>query len=456
MIIKVPQISSGIRIQPFIQQSGDNLPLYFKGTGGNIHHLVKALVKIFFVRRQIRNTGHIDSYHPNAACALSGAEIPACFLSQFSQIQTKPAAHGTYVAGLHVGINIIAEIRGSVFCCHFKEESVVFCVGPVKILGNRICRDRILEASSVGIALNHDLNEGLVDHIHFLLAVLIKEIHFFTAHHGRKLRQVVGHCPVQGDIGKRRLGSPAAGGIYAINKGFNTFFHFRIGQVIHFNKGGQIGVKRGESLGSRPFVLHDPEEVYHLIAQHGKMGRRSGGDLSRNSSQAFRNQLLQRPAGTVSCKHGQVMNMDVRIPVGFCDFLIVYFRKPVIGCYSAGVAQDKTSYGIGDGGVFFHTPVFYLYIAVNHILVIQDGGFQVTDLLTLLTVKDICLCHFRISSLLQYLLHAVLDILHMNGAVLHLILKICGDTQCQQIDNIIGSLHIRSIECFHNHIIYLG
>lgn len=94
--------------------------------------------------------------------------------------------------GLHVGINIIAEIRGSVFRRHFKEESVVFCVGPVKILGNRICRDRILEASSVGIAFNHDFNEGFVDHIHFLLAVLIKEIHFFTAHHGRKLRQVVG------------------------------------------------------------------------------------------------------------------------------------------------------------------------------------------------------------------------------------------------------------------------
>jgi len=186
------------------------------------------------------------------------------------------------------------------------------------------------------------------------------------------------------------------------------------------------------------------------------MGRRSGSDLSRNSSQAFRNQLLQRPAGTVSGEHGQVMNMDVCIPVGFCDFLIVYFRKPVIGCNSAGVAQDKTSYGIGDGGIFFHTPVFYLYIAVYHILVIQDGGFQVTDLLTLLAVKDICLCHFRIACLLQDLLHAVLNILHMNGAVLHLILKICGDTQCQQIDNIIGSLHIRSIECFHNHIIYLG
>ena len=39
--------------------------------------------------------------------------------------------------------------------------------------------------------------------------------------------------------------------------------------MIYFHKGGKVGIKGGKSLCSRPFVLHDPQEIYHLVAQHG-------------------------------------------------------------------------------------------------------------------------------------------------------------------------------------------
>ena len=39
--------------------------------------------------------------------------------------------------------------------------------------------------------------------------------------------------------------------------------------MIYFYKRSKVGIKRGKSLCSCPFVLHDPYEVHHLVAQHG-------------------------------------------------------------------------------------------------------------------------------------------------------------------------------------------
>ena len=292
MIVKISKISLCIRIQAFIQQPGDHLSLDFQGTGGNIHHLIQTSVKIFFISGQIGNTGHINSNHAHASGALAGAEVSACFLSQLTQIQAEAAAHGAHVAGLHVGIDIITEIRGAVFSSHFKKEPVVFRIGPVKIPGDGVGGNRILEASAVGVAFDHDFDESLVHHIHLRLAVLVFEIHFFAAHDGRQLRQVIRHGPVQRDVGEGRLRSPAAGGIDPVNKGFNAFLHFRIGQVVSLHKRGKVGIKGRKSLRTRPFVLHDSQEVNHLVAEHGKMCRRSRSDFPGDSAQALGDQLL--------------------------------------------------------------------------------------------------------------------------------------------------------------------
>ena len=74
----------------------------------------------------------------------------------------------------------------------FQTITVILGIRPVKIPGNGIGRNRILEASAIGISLDHRLNEGLVDHIHFLLAVLVTEIHLLTTNNGRQLSQIYG------------------------------------------------------------------------------------------------------------------------------------------------------------------------------------------------------------------------------------------------------------------------
>ena len=123
-----------------------------------------------------------------------------------------------------------------------------------------------MEATSVGIALDHDFDKGLVDHGHLVLAVFVFKRHFLAADNAVQFRHVIRNCPVQSDVGKRSLGSPTGGGVDAINKGLDGLFDLFIGEVVGFDEGGEIGVEGAKCLSAGPFVLHDAEEVDHLVA----------------------------------------------------------------------------------------------------------------------------------------------------------------------------------------------
>ena len=84
MIVKASQITLCIRIQPLVQKPGDHFPLDLQGTGCDIHHMVKALVKFLFICGQICDSRHVDGHHAHASGTLAGTEISAGFLSQLS------------------------------------------------------------------------------------------------------------------------------------------------------------------------------------------------------------------------------------------------------------------------------------------------------------------------------------------------------------------------------------
>ena len=132
---------------------------------------------------------------------------------------------------------------------------------------------------------------------------------FLPAHYALFVGKIGGDRPVKGYVGKGRLGSPAGGGVYPEYKGFDGLFNLVIGQVIHLYEGGKVGVEGGEGLSPRPFVLHNPQEVYHLVAQSGEMGCGLGGDFAGYAPQTFLYKLLQRPAGAVGGKHRKVMQV---------------------------------------------------------------------------------------------------------------------------------------------------
>ena len=77
-----------------------------------------------------------------------------------------------------------------------------------------------------------------------------------------------------------------------------------------------------------------------------------------------------------------------------------------------------------------------MHVIVHDLLIIEHGGLHVADLLALLSVKDITFRHVGIVRRDEHRLNAVLDVLHADETVLDLFLKIRGDLECQQLDDI--------------------
>ena len=230
--------------------------------------MVQTPVKVRLVLCQISDPGKVDGDYAHRTGALARAEETARFAAQLPQIQPQPAAHTPDVAGFHIAVDIIRKIRRSILGSHLKQKAVILCIGPVKILCNRIGGNGILKSPPVGIPLDHGFNKGPVDHIHLSLTVLIFKVHLPAAYNGIHLRHVVRHRPVKGNVGKWCLRPPAAWRIYPVDKGFNALFHLRIGQPVCLYKGRKICIKGRKGLGACPFVLHNAEEIHHLAAQH--------------------------------------------------------------------------------------------------------------------------------------------------------------------------------------------
>ena len=111
------------------------------------------------------------------------------------------------------------------------------------------------------------------------------------------------------------------------------------------------------------------------------------------------------------------MQVDIAVAVRVSDLLIVYFAEPVVRGDGAGVREDKSADGIGDGGVFFDAPVLDVEVLVDSLLIIEVRGLGVAQLLALLAVEDVGLCDRPVAAAGEPRLDAVLNILDGDLAV---------------------------------------
>ena len=309
----------------------------------------------------------------------------------------------------------------------------------------RVGRDRILEAAAVAVAFDHQFDEGLVHHIHLRFAVAVGEVHLLPADDGGKILQVRRNGPVQRDVRKRRLRTPAGRRVDAEDEALDALLDFGILQLIHLHKWREVGVKGGERLGAGPLVLHDAEEVYHLVAEGGQVACGGGVDLA-GDAEAFGDQLLQAPARAVARQHAQVVQVQVAVAVGIRDLLVIDLAQPVVGRDRAGVGEDQTADGIGDGGVFLHAPVRDVQVLVDRLLVVEISVLEIAHFLALLAVENIGLAHRFVARAGQHRFRAVLNILHRDQAVPDLRLEIRRHLQGQKIDHALGVIGVRGLK----------
>ena len=107
MICKSSEVTFCIRIQSFIQQFGDHISFDLQGTGGNIHHTIQSLIEILFCLGQVSDSRKVDRHNAHTSGTLSGTEESAALLTQFTQIQTQTTAHTSYIARLHIAVDIV-------------------------------------------------------------------------------------------------------------------------------------------------------------------------------------------------------------------------------------------------------------------------------------------------------------------------------------------------------------
>ena len=55
-------------------------------------------------------------------------------------------------------------------------------------------------------------------------------------------------------------------GVDAIDKALDAVLDFIVAELIHPDKGGKIGIKAEKCLRTRPLVLHNAQEIHHLVA----------------------------------------------------------------------------------------------------------------------------------------------------------------------------------------------
>ena len=91
---------------------------------------------------------------------------------------------------------------------------------------------------------------------------------------------------------QRGLRSPAAGRIDAEDEALDAVLDLVVAELVRAHEGREIGVEAGEGLRPRPLVLHDAEEIHHLVAQCRQMLGRCAGNLAGHAAKPLLNELL--------------------------------------------------------------------------------------------------------------------------------------------------------------------
>lgn len=130
--------------------------------------------------------------------------------------------------------------------------------------------------------------------------------------------------------------------------------------------------------------------------------------------------------------------MNLRFAVRLCDLVVVYLAQPIVCRHRARVGQDKSAHGVRHGGVFLHAPVVDLEIVVDGVLVVEHRGVHLTKFLVLLSVENVCFCHFDVAGLDEHHFHRVLNVLNAHAVVFHLIIESRGNAQSKHIDDVVA------------------
>ena len=243
------------------------------------------------------------------------------------------------------------------------------------------------------------------------MAVAVGKIGFLSADYRFFISKVFGAHPVERDIGKRRLTSPAARRVNPVDKALQTLLYALFVHLVGFYKGREVGVEGAERLRSRPFILHNTKKVYYLLNKGGKVARRLRRNLVGNAAQTLLDELPERPARAIARKHRKVMDVEGGCLMRFGDCRCVDIFKPVVRRYRTGVMQDETAERKVDIGILVHPPIAFTQIAVHRFVNIDHQPLRIADCFPFCTVENKGFCNTRLIAFNQNIFDDILNFL---------------------------------------------
>ena len=332
---------------------------------------------------------------------------------------------------VEVGIDEVLEIRQTVFRRHLEQQVGIFGL-PREIGCHVVGGDREGEHPALGIALGHHLDVGAVDHVHLGLQLAIGERHILAADHRRLPAQIFRAYPVEGQVGERRLRAPARRHVEVVDQFLDGLPDIGIGQVVLADKRRHVGIERGERLRPGPFVLQRAEKVDDLADRRGHVLGRAGLDLARHAVQPLVEQRAQRPAGTVTGQHVQIVHMNVALAVRDADFRRVDVVEPVVGDHFSGDVENQAAEAVTLIGVGVDAPVHLVEVFVDRAFHVHHGLAVLAQLGVLLAVDDVGAGGLEVVSGDQHLLDRVLDLLDVRRFGAELVDQDLDDLRGQQ------------------------
>ena len=149
------------------------------------------------------------------------------------------------------------------------------------------------------------------------------------------------------------------------------------------------------------------------------------------------------------------MEVDGCASVGVTDFLVVDFGEPVVGRDGSAVGKDQSADGIIDGAVLLDSPVLGAQVAVDELLVVDEGLVGLSDVLVLLSVEDVGLGDIFIAGLCESALDSVLDVLDRDLVVLDLVRETRACTKREHLDDVLVVVLVRGYESPYDRVLYL-
>ena len=145
--------------------------------------------------------------HPDGTRGIAGTPDVAGPAEELSLVEVQPATHGPDITRIEIRADVVLEIRDPVLGRHVEQQ---FCIRgiPIEILREIIGGDGESENPAVHVPSDHQLEKGLVDHVHFLLVIPISRVLLLSADDGALVLHVIGNRPVEGQVGKGRLPPP--------------------------------------------------------------------------------------------------------------------------------------------------------------------------------------------------------------------------------------------------------